>query len=344
MSVDAEAVGARHRPGGRLFRRALARAEWLLDESEASRTPVSRRIRLVVAILFFAYGVLLEVVGLRHDDVKLVPLFFAVAAVPIVTNRLGRFVHYFLPVFLGLFAYATAASYATQFKLGVHYKPQIWAEQHLLPGPMPTLWLQRHLYTGKTGPVEILSVAAYAGHFLIPLALAMALALSGRSRAFRLLVFGILTVAVLGSATFVLAPTAPPWLAAEHGYLPPVHHILKHSLAALHLKTLAAIEGDPGKYDVTAAAPSLHTAFPLLCLLTAIEARLPRWAIAALALDVLLVVFAIVYTGEHYVFDAAAGAFFALGAWLVVRRLVGDDSPAGTFPVSRDSGRAPLND
>ena len=61
--------------------------------------------------------------------------------------------------------------------------------------------------------------------------------------------------------------------------------------------------------------PSLHVAFPVVCLLVALRARLPRLVVAAFALNVLAVVFAIVYMGEHYVFDALAGALCGLVAW-----------------------------
>ena len=40
------------------------------------------------------------------------------------------------------------------------------------------------------------------------------------------------------------------------------------------------------------------------------------------------VVFAIVYTGEHYVVDAIAGAAYALAAWWLVERLLAFGRPS----------------
>src|SRR5206468_3740879 len=122
----------------------------------------------------------------------------------------------------------------------------------------------------------------------------------------------ILIAAMTAMVIFVVAPTAPPWLAAQEGYVTGVHHVLKQALYDMHMSSLGAMEGDPSKYDVTAALPSLHTVFPLICLLAARRARLPRPAIAALAVNWIAVVFSIVYTGEHYVTDAAAGALLAI--------------------------------
>jgi hypothetical protein len=207
-------------------------------------------------------------------------------------------------------------------------------EEWLLPGPIPTVWLQSHLYHGKTGILEYFGLAMYGSHFIVPLVLAFGLAMTARGRAFATLMFGILAVSVLGEITFILAPTAPPWLAAQDGYLEPVHHILKQTLFDLDMTKLAQLSGDPTKYDITAAVPSLHVAFPVICLLTVRHFRLHPLVALGLALNTMGVVFSIVYMGEHYLFDALVGVVYALAAWFAVRRLIGDDevadSPART--------------
>jgi membrane-associated phospholipid phosphatase len=181
--------------------------------------------------------------------------------------------------------------------------------------------LQQHLYHGRTGPLELLAVVAYAGHFLVPFAVGAVLLLLRRTDVFTVLMFSILIAAVAAMVIFVVVPTAPPWLAAENGYIHGVHHILKQALYDVHMSSLAAAEGDASKYDITAALPSLHTTFPLLCLLAARRARLPRPALVVLALNFLAVVFSIVYTGEHYVVDVLAGAVLAVVSWRLVIKL-----------------------
>jgi hypothetical protein len=301
------------------FVNPLRRVEWLLDESQVSRSARAVRVRFIIGSLFLAYGLLLEIITVRRSEVELAPLCFIIGSLPIFLNRLGRLGRYFIPVGLGLYAYAIAASYVVQFKLGVHYTTQIRIDRYFGAGSVPTVWLQQHLYHGNAGALEFFCVIIYLGHFVIPLALGAGLALSDRAREFKVLMFSILAVAVLGAITFVIVPTAPPWLAAQDGYLNGVHHILKQSMSNLHMASLAAQDGDASKYDVTAAVPSLHAAFPVICLVTAVYARLPRAVIVGLALDFLCVVFAIVYTGEHYVFDAIVGTAYALAAVLVVR-------------------------
>ncbi len=300
-------------------RNALRRVEWVLDESPLSRSQRATRARLVIGGLFLAYGLLLVALNAVHGTVGYAPFIFLVLALPILFNRLGRIGRYFLPVVLGLFAYGSAAAYVDKYKLTVHYSMQIDIDRWLGGGTLPTIWLQQHLYNGHTRVLESACVAFYAGHFMIPLALGVALALTNRSEDFKFLMFSMLTVSVLAACTFLVAPTAPPWLAEQHGYLTGVHELLKQSLRDLHLSALAEIEGDATKYDVTAALPSLHTAYPFICLVAAAQARLSRPLTAALAINFFGVVFSIVYLGEHYVIDVVAGVGYAAVALLVVR-------------------------
>ena len=317
----------------------LRRIEWLLDDSPASRSRGGTRIRVLIGGLFLVYGAVIEAGALAKKDFQFTPLWIVLGALPIVLGRLGRLGRYFIPVILGLLAYSYTADYVVRFKLRVHYTPQIRIDELLGGGTLPTVWLQEHLYHGRTGALEVFCVAAYAGHLLVPLGLGVLLALMNRAHEFKLLMFGILTALLMGVVVFILAPTAPPWLAAQDGYLSGVHHVLRTSLVDLDLKSLAELDGDQAKYDVTAAVPSLHAAFPLICLLVALRARLPRAVVAFLVLDVVGVLFAIVYMGEHYVVDALAGFAGAVVAVRVVRSAAGAESELSRL-VDRRPGPA----
>jgi membrane-associated phospholipid phosphatase len=294
----------------------------LLDRSDLGRSAQTAYIRMLLGSLFLVYGVVLGVLQYRNDTVGPKPVFIVVFSLFLFTNSVGSSIRYFLPIALAIYAYGAASSYAGELKLGVHYKPQLEIDRALTLGHgLPTVWLQQHLYHGHTGPLEAIAVIAYAGHFLVPFMLVAALIMTRRSQSIALLVFALMTASILGDLIFVLAPTAPPWLAEQQGYITGVHHILKQSLANLHMSTLAAVEGDRSKYDITAAMPSLHTAFALLAFLVARRARMSRIAQGLLALNVVAVAFSIVYTGEHYVSDALAGALLALVSWRIVLAL-----------------------
>ncbi len=276
------------------------------------------RVRRVVAVLFAVYAVALAAMSVRDGSVPGVEeLLLFLFAAALFGNRVGRFLRDWSLVVAGIFAYATTGRFAAGLDAAVHYTPQIDAERAVTFGAMPTLWLQDHLYRGGTGPLEAFAVVMYLSHFFAPLLLAFYLWWR-RSKGFTELMFTLLVLSIFAEITFVLAPTAPPWLAAQHGLLPDVHHILRQGLFDLHLDELGSMVGDSSRYNVVAAFPSLHAGFPIACLLVAIAYGLPRWILIAQATQMLGIFFAVIYSGDHYFVDVLGGAVYALAAWAVV--------------------------
>jgi len=322
MSAIAAAVGRR-------MGRVLAGA------SEASELPAATRLRRSVAVLVGGYAAVLLVSELSRGDVPSgASVLVGFGAIALYVNRGGRFLRDWLPILVGFVAYAAAGSFASQLKFGVHYLPQLDADRILGFGTLPTVWLQHHVYAGHIGWLEVACAVVYLSHFFVPVVFGFWLWFSKRSEAFTGLMYGLLTVCVLGEITFVLAPTAPPWMAAEHGLAPPVQHLFKQTLYHLHFTKAAAFIGDPKKYDAVAAMPSLHAAWPVISLLVARRFGLPRWVQLAFAAQFAAIVFAIVYTGEHYVSDALVGAGYAIAAsWIVQRALRRNASSGARIPA-----------
>ena len=297
--------------------------------------PDLARLRRVLALLFLVYAAVLVAGRLRHGTPpSLLQTLLVMFAVALFIGRGGRFVRDLLPIVMGLISYGLMTTYAEKFSFAVHYAPQIRVDRVIGLGTVPTVWLQSHLYTGNLGVAEVFSVLMWLSHFTVPLLLGFVLWLKGRQSAFVVLMCSLLGVLVVGEITFVLAPTAPPWLAAQHGYVSDVHHVLKQSLAQMHLSGIAKLDGNPKNYNIVAALPSLHAAFPLICLLVARHFRLPRWLQGLLLLQLLGVAFAIVYTGEHYVVDVLAGlaygfVIFRLMVFLLGRRARLEAATAG---------------
>ena len=306
-----------------------------LDSTDVAASAGAVRIRRCMALLLMAYaGVLMLRSGLAGRTPSVAYLLMAAVALAVYKNMLGRFVRDWTLVFAGLFAYLMTGHFQPVLNVGVHFRPQLELDRVLGFGTVPTIWLQEHLYSGKVGWLELFSTLAYLSHFVAPLALGLYLWFGRRGRAFAELMFGILVVSVLADITYVLAPTAPPWLAADHGYLPPVHHIVKDGLTHLHLGALAAMDGDASKYNVVAALPSMHVAFPAIAFLVLLRHRLPSWLIVLQGFQLAAVIFAIVYTGEHYLSDAlVAFVYVAFGLALVRRAL--DRVPGTAAKVAR---------
>jgi len=114
------------------------------------------------------------------------------------------------------------------------------------------------------------------------------------------------TLAIVG---YTLFPTAPPRLASI-GVADTVSHATSIDLTSSLTSSF---------YNPYAAFPSMHIAFALIVGVTAWRlAGGPAWRVLAAAYP-LLVLLAVVATGNHFFLDAVAGAAVALAAATVVR-------------------------
>jgi hypothetical protein len=294
-----------------------------LDSSEASRTAGATAMRRALGALFIGYAVLLSTKAVLAGSLPSVGhLMMGMFGAALIANLTGRFIRDWTLVLAGVFAYMLAGRYAQGLNMPIHYLPQLEADRVIGGGSVPSAWLQEHFYNGKTGPLEVFAVVMYLSHFFAALLVGFYIWFRRIGRAFKELMFAILATSILADIIFVLFPTAPPWLAAEHGGLVPVHHMLKQSLLDLHLNGFASVVGDSHRYNIVAAFPSMHAAFPVIALIVAVRYGLPRWLILLQTGQLLGVFFAIVYLGDHYVIDAVGGAAFAFAGAAVVHRLL----------------------
>jgi PAP2 superfamily len=129
----------------------------------------------------------------------------------------------------------------------------------------------------------------------------------------------------LALALYILFPVAPPRLASL-GFVDTVSHNAKVNLSSDLLGSL---------YNPFAAVPSLHFGYALLVGVTlATIARRPLLRLLALSYPALML-FVIVATGNHFFFDAAAGAA-AIGVSYVIASWLGSAKPERrSRPVAR---------
>jgi hypothetical protein len=115
----------------------------------------------------------------------------------------------------------------------------------------------------------------------------------------------------LGLFFYALVPTVPPWMASEQfGLLAPLvsfNRVLFDS----------AIPALASGFDLNpiSAMPSLHAGFPILCCL--LLWGLFRSKALPFILYTLIVLFTIVYTGDHYVMDVLAGLVLAVLCYVI---------------------------
>lgn len=228
-----------------------------------------------------------------------------------------------------------------------HVLPQLRADEVLFGwltgGQVPTVWLQQHLYVaGDVRWYDVLIVPVYMSHFVVPMALAVALWVSAY-HLFRRYAWTLVVLTVMTLSTYALFPAAPPWMAGLNGYLPQVDRVTSVTLQSTGVGTVNnAVQRGEAYANAVAAIPSLHSAVPFMVLLFT-WALVRRRTRALLALYVLAMTFTLTYGGEHYVVDAfigwayAAVAVFGVAWWFDRRAGADDDVGAELTPEAAPS-------
>ena len=212
-----------------------------------------------------------------------------------------------------------------------HVLPQLRADEWLFGwatgGQVPTVWLQERLYVeGDVQWYDVLIVPVYMSHFLVPMALAVALWVT-RYDLFRRYVWTLVALTLMTLTTYALFPAAPPWMAGLNGYLPEVARVTSETLEATGIGTIrSAVARGEAYANAVAAIPSLHSGVPAMVLLFSWPLVRTRTRVL-LVLYVLAMTFTLTYGGEHYVVDAFLGWLYAAAAvhgvaWLFRRRQV----------------------
>ncbi len=317
---------------------------------------------LVVAGAFLYFNMRLTV-----EWVAIV-LFFAA----ILSGRALLFVKDWGVFILVLLTWQLASPLATRFAFPDHLTSLISADKFLFFGHVPPLWLQQHLYhPGHLYPWDVLAATMYLLHFLTPLLAAFVLWLANREM-FAKFAVAFVVVALAGWATYVLYPAVPPWMAAEklvaihgkyysaadwlhlralgiqhpywyiqahgHVYLPGVKNIFQSIMSHWYNSYNGTIffAGLHMSYDKVGAIPSEHAAYPMLFFLF-LRRQFGRVAYVALAYIALLV-FSIMYLGQHYFIDALVGFAYAAAGYALVMHvapaIVSRLRPRETVPAS----------
>ncbi len=177
---------------------------------------------------------------------------------------------------------------------------------HAVFGAVPSVWLQERLVDGSAHWYDAAAALVYVTHFVsIPLLTGVAwFCLRDRFRAW---LAAVLTFTLVGVGGYVVYPAAPPWLASQWGAIGDVDRISNLGWDYLHLGVVGRLTalGQESSNPV-AAMPSLHAGAALLVALFLWPAATTLWRTVLLGY-VLAMALTLVYTGEHYVADIAAG-------------------------------------
>jgi hypothetical protein len=240
-------------------------------------------------------------------------------------RSLRRLAGDWLPIIFALLAYDLLRGVADGNLLPIHWQPPVDADKILGLGQVPTIRLQDAVYTA--GHLHFWDYAAFSfwfSHFFATLLVAVGIWLY-RYEWFHRFAACIVLLASMGLITYVLFPAAPPWLAADHGYIDHTYRITHAVVNNLPVPKAGALfqKGTDWGNDV-AAVPSLHAAYTMLICLFLWPRVDHRWRplLAAYPIGMGL---SLIYLGEHYLIDILLGWAYAAVAvyvidWVFVRR------------------------
>src|SRR5947209_7827600 len=253
----------------------------------------------------------------------LVFLWFALGMASVcitgLRRRLPRCVVEWSPFIGVLFVYDRLRGFADGLVFPARELPQIHVESALFGNPVPTVWLQSHLWHGPNHLHwwDYASWFVYLTHFFATLVVATVLWTWAHDRFARFATM-VCVLALTGFATYALYPAVPPWLAARHGSIGQSNRLIGvvwQHVPIAHYGSL--FEKGQSYANNVAAMPSLHAAYALLVTLY-LWRIVPRWSRPLLALYPPAMAFALVYSGEHYVVDCLAGWVYATASFVAV--------------------------
>lgn len=283
-----------------------------------------RRIRLWAAVAWATVlALVIALVGIPTDRGSMFLLVLTLLAIPCLGRgwpAFGRVLLDWLPFTAVLIVYDYSRGLARRIGMPLHMEDIAWVDEKTF-GVIPTVWLQEHfLHPGNPRWWDGVATLVYSTHFFATPVVAAVLWIRARPL-WVAFVTRIIALSLAGLATYVLFPAAPPWYAAREAAIDPVIRASSRGWLELGINHAGNLlqQGQLASNPV-AAMPSLHTAFALtitLFLLRRFHSRL-RWLLMAYPAVMAL---SLVYLGEHYVVDVAAGIIYAVVVDQVVGRV-----------------------
>ena len=189
----------------------------------------------------------------------------------------------------------------------------------LFLGTDPNVWIQERFWRTRVQWYDVLGSLVYFTHFIFPVALSVHFWLTRRSEWMRY-IRRFATVLFAGVLTYVLLPTAPPWMAASPKFpyriLDPLERTTGRGWNWLGLDTVNSVILRGQQWaNPTAAIPSLHAAFALFMVMFLWPRVRHGWVRIPLAIFPVAMGLTLVYFAEHYVIDVLIGWLYVVGAF-----------------------------
>jgi len=293
--------------------------DWLLKDlsrMSAFKNKEMRSIDSFMYALVVLYAILLTVhIARNHFAIMPDQMIFYGLVGAFILGRSKSFLLDWIPFVLLLSAYEAMRGLIYVYGESVFYSEVIWVEQTLF-GSIPTVAMQQATHIpGVISIADAYFSFVYCLHYLVPLMFAYLLWLKSRDD-FKHFSATMVLLSYAALVTFLLIPVAPPWLAAEQGFIPQIQHIIFDVAGNMGVTYFPTLYGLMNANPV-AAVPSLHSAYPLLILFFAYSVWGKKGLVTAVYPISIWV--GVVYTGEHYLIDVFIGIAYAVLAFFFVQ-------------------------
>ncbi len=290
-----------------------------VDESTTGPSTTSRTARiLAVAAFAVVIATYSKLVGLPSDTLQVIGwMWLATIAWNIQASRGTHllFLRDWWPAIAVLEVYLYSRGLADNIGLSVHVTEPIPIDRWIGGGQLPTTYLQEQLcgnpctsYVPPHWYDGALTIVYYT-HFIAAPAVAVVLWLRNRVTWLSFM-RRYVTLYIAGLFIYITYPMAPPWMAAEDGYLAgdPVARITGRGWSQLGIEHFHQWLSRMG--NQVAAMPSLHAGTAALIAFYGISRLQTPWRFLLLGYP-LAMSFMLVYYGEHYIVDIIAGFILA---------------------------------
>jgi len=247
-------------------------------------------------------------------DKLFVILFFLFMAF----NQGWEFTKRLLPFVLIILIYESFRSVADKLNSHVHYQFAPHFDKFLF-GNLPTVDLQRWWWHGYVQWYDVALYIPYLLFFIVPLGVAV-LVWKTREHYYWQTVSAYSILFFSAFVTFLVLPTAPPWLASQNHQIQPIVRISSNVWASLGIKNFPSLYSHLAPNPV-AAFPSLHAGVATLSSLIIFKLFGRRWGTLSLIYPILIYI-GVIYEGEHYATDVLAGILYGLVAYCVAPYLM----------------------
>lgn len=235
-------------------------------------------------------------------------------------TKIGSVLLKLIPFFVILFIYESFRSVADNINTRVEYLWMPGVDKIFFGGTLPTITLQKALWTGDLSWIDYLFYIPYMLHFVLPVALVVYVLIKIPKKYLQV-VTGFLLTALICFVVYILFPAAPPWMASNLGYIDPLHRISIDIWSSFGVSDFNQVYINVSP-NAVAAVPSLHAAWATLFALYITSLLKSNFRYLAWVYPLLIYV-GTIYLGEHYFIDILLGVIVAVVAFILSPILAG---------------------